>query len=128
MAYTWREDAYEVVLAPAASRVIAGLRRADQERLGQALADELRNGPNAAKEARFDSSIYADVGPDDAEHAVYTATPLSFGGYTALHRPLTLTEVKRLARQEGRATADDGYYVIDILPAETAFRRWPRPV
>jgi hypothetical protein len=128
MAYTWREDAYEVVLAPAASRVIASLRLADQEGLGRALADELRNGPNAAKEASFDSSIYADVVPDDPEHAVYTATPLSFGGYTALHRPLTLTELKRLAKQEDRTAADDGYYVIDILPAETAFRRWPRRV
>jgi len=128
MAYMWQEDAYEVVLAPAASRVIVGLRRADQEGLDQALAAELRNGPNAAKEVRFDSSIDADVMPSEAEHAVYTATPLSFCGYTALHRPMTPTELDRLAKQEDRATADEGYYVIDILPAETAFRRWPRPV
>jgi hypothetical protein len=128
MAYTWREDAYEVVLAPAASRVIDSLVRTDREGLLQALAVELQNGPNAAKEIRFDSSRYADVDLGDAEEGVYTATPLSFHGYTALHRPLTQTDLKRLAKQEQRATADDGYYVIDILPAETAFRRWPRQV
>jgi hypothetical protein len=126
MAYTWREDAYEVLLAPAANRVIAGLRKTDRDGLVSALAAELRGGPNADKEIRFDSGIYTAAG--DAEDAVYTATPLSFGGYTALHRPLTGTELKRLAKQTGRPTADDGCYVIDILPAETAFRPWPRPV
>jgi hypothetical protein len=128
MADSRRDSVYEVILAPAASRVAVGLRPPDREGLLAALEAELRNGPNADKEIRFDSSIYADAAPGDAEDAVYTATPLSFGGYTVLHRPLTGTELTRLARQENRATAGDGYYVIDILPAETAFRRWPRPV
>jgi hypothetical protein len=120
--------AYEVVLAPSALRVVVALRRADRLGIFDALQAELENGPNADKEIRFDSSIWADTVPGDAEDPVYTATPLSFGGYTALHRPLTKAEIERLAARQNSAIADRGYYVIDILPAESAFRRWPRPV
>ena len=128
MAHTWRNHAYEVVLAPAANRVVAGLRRPDREGVTRALKAELRDGPNADKEFSFGSSIYADAAPDDTEGSIYTATPLSFGGYTALHRPLTADEIERVAQRPDREQPYDGYYVIDILPAETAFRRWPRPV
>lgn len=129
MARTWKNYAYEVVLAAAAYRVMARLPQLDREGLADALLSELRNGPNTANEIRFDSRIWADVVlAADSEETVYTATPLSFGGYTALHRPLTGKEILRLAEQYGREVPDHGYCVIDILPAESAFRRWPRSV
>jgi hypothetical protein len=120
--------AYEVVLAPAAIRFFASLQPADQLGLGDALRTELGLGPNADKEIRFDSSIWADGGPGALADIFYTATPLSFGGYTAIHRELTKAEIERLGRQShaSRLIADHGFYVIDVLPAETAFRRWPR--
>jgi hypothetical protein len=120
--------AYEVVLAPAAMRFIAALQALDKAGLAEALRLELDDGPNADKEIHIDSSIWADPGQGTQVDTVYTATPLSFGGYTAIHRTLKKTEVKQLERQRGtdRLTADHGFYVIDILPAESAFRRWPR--
>jgi hypothetical protein len=60
---------------------------------------------------------------------IYTASPLSFDGYTAIHRRLTKEELKRLRHDKRPSTAEQGVYVIDILPAESAFSRTvPRPV
>jgi hypothetical protein len=109
-----------VVLAPAAQRVIIDL--PDAKRLADALQTELANSPNASREVRFDSSL---TNPGNGDGA-YTATPLSADGYTAIHRPLIRAEIERLETQLGRPTEGWGYYVIDLLPAESAFRRWPR--
>jgi hypothetical protein len=119
---------YEVVLAPAAIRFIAALRAEDQAGLCEALQLELDNGPNTDTEIHIDSSIAADASPGTQVNTAYTATPLSFGGFTAIHRALKKAEIGRLERERGpgRPIADHGFYVIDILPAESAFRRWPR--
>ena len=64
-------------------------------------------------------------GPDDG---VYTATPLSFGGYVAVHRPMTKEELERLRQEQGRKVAGRGFHVLDILHPGTAFTRGPRLV
>jgi hypothetical protein len=114
---------YEVTLGPAAIRVILGLR--DRKELADALRTELLDGPNASKELRFDLDAIAQADPH-APSRVYTATPLCFDGYTALHRPMTRGELSRLGREQGRQVADRGFYVLDILSAESGFTRGPR--
>lgn len=121
--------AYDVVLAPGAERFIFRLARQDAEELTSALLSELENGPNASLAVRFGSGAWhrADgLGPE--ENAVYIATPLSVGGYTVIHRWMAEAEIERLARQAGGLTAGRGFYVIDILRPESAFRPWPRPL
>jgi len=83
------------------------------------------DGPNAGVEVRFGSSMWADDEPvpDDV---VYTATPLSFGGHTAIHRPMRPAELGRRAGQGGQEDGRRVFYVIDVLSAESAFRPWPR--
>ena len=46
----------------------------------------------------------------------YTMTPLTFGGYTAIHRLTTAAEIKRAAEESSRAPASRGFYVLDVLP------------
>lgn len=120
---------YEVVLGPAAIRVVLGLPDpVIRRRLADALQAELIDGPNARNEFRFDDASYSDrgVGPGQV---IYTATPLSFAGYTAVHRRLTSEEQDRLHQELDRSTAALGVYVFDILRAESAFiRTVPRPV
>jgi hypothetical protein len=121
--------AYEVVLAPAAERAILRLPGPDAEELANALRTELENGPNASLAFRFGSGGWNrtdGLGPEENE--VYMVTPLSVGGYTAIHRRMAMPEVERLARQVGGLTTDKGFYVIDILRPESAFRPWPRPL
>lgn len=124
MTDAWDSRAYELVVAPAAKRLIDRLATPDAEELTLALRTELMDGPNATREVRFGSGMWDDAAPGDDLN--YTATPLSFGGYTAIHRPLSAAEIGRLARQLGRPAASDGVYLIDILPAWSAFRPWPR--
>lgn len=114
------------MLEQAAVRIIESLGEQDREELCDALRTELQNGPNADKEVRFNPSSWGDVPPADAKEQVYTATPLSFGAFTAVHRPLTDAEVDRLRKQNSAADEASGYHVVDILPPESAFRRWPR--
>ena len=119
---------YEVMPGPAAIRTILGLSDPERKELAYALLTELLDGPNADKEARFDGDMRAcdpTCGPDDA---VYTATPLTFGAYVALHRRMTKEELKRLRQDQGRKVAGRGFYVLDILPPGTAFTRGPRLV
>jgi hypothetical protein len=117
---------YEVVLGSAANRVVLGLQRPARRRLAQALCTELYKGPNAEHEIQFDSDVGTyPVRPGDN---VYTATPLSFGAYTAIHRPLTEAELGRLRRELGSTTRTWGFFVVDILAAEAAFIRGPRVV
>jgi hypothetical protein len=116
---------YIVKLAPAAERFVRTLEPCDRQGLDRALAAELINGPNADKEVRFDADGgppgYAD--PDLTGDATwYTATPLSFKAYTAVHRPMTESELGTVAGKNDR-TIDHGFYVFDILPAESAFIR-----
>ena len=117
---------YEVTLGPAAIRVVLGLK--DRKELADALRTELVNGPNADKEVRFDSDFNAQTNPRVLSGVVYTATPLSFDAYTALHRPMTPAELARLSREQGRPVADRGFYVLDILSAESGFASRPRPL
>jgi hypothetical protein len=114
---------YEVVLGPAAIRVVLSLPDpVIRRRLADALQAELIDGPNAHNEFRFDDASYSDrgVGPGQV---VYTATPLSFAGYTAVHRRLTRDELDRLHRELDGPTATLGVYVFDLLRAESAFTR-----
>jgi hypothetical protein len=122
-----RRRAYDIVLAPAAQRAVASMPAKAREGVSAALAAELVDGPNAAAEVRFGSSMWADdePRPDDV---VYTATPLSFGGHTAIHRPLTPVELSRRAAQKNEVNGRTVFYVIDVLSAESAFRPWPRVV
>ena len=125
MSYTGVNDAYEVVLGPPAIRTVLGLPDpGERKELADALRTELMNGPNTHNEYTFDSDVraYSDRGAGPGR-AVYTATPLSFAGYTAVHRPLTSEELRRLRREQGASTDALGFYVIDILPAESAFTR-----
>lgn len=127
MTHNAESRAYEVALGPAAIRTIDGLfDPADGDDLEYALQTELVDGPNADKETNFDREGQPfsedSVGPDDV---VYTATPLSFRAYTAVHRALTKDELDRLAEEQGRSTYDCGRYVTDILAAELAFARRP---
>jgi hypothetical protein len=114
---------YEVVLGPAAIRVVLSLPDpVIRRRLADALQAELIDGPSAHNEFRFDDASYSDRGADPGE-VVYTATPLSFAGYTGVHRRLTGDELDRLHQELGRPTAAMGVYVFDILRAESAFIR-----
>ena len=121
------DRAYEVTLGPAAIRLFQRLRDLDQRKLADVLQTELANGPNTSKEIRFDSDVRGGVDPGASQGDVfYTATPLSFAGYTAVHRPMTEDEIERLCREQGHSMAARGFYVIDVLPAESAFNRGPR--
>jgi hypothetical protein len=118
---------YEVVLGPAAIRTVLSLPDPERKELAVALGAELLDGPNADKAARFDGDMRVcdqSCGPSDV---VYTATPLSFGAYVALHRLMTREELRRLRREQGRRVAARGLYVLDILHPDTAFMR-PRLV
>jgi hypothetical protein len=111
---------YELVLAPAAVRALLSLRDPARMQLAVVLGTELLNGPNARKEAFYD----ADLRACRRERAVYTATPLSYDAFVAVHRPLTGDELARLRREKGRRrTADRGFHVLDILHLTTAFTR-----
>ena len=124
MTHNGSNRAYEVALAPAAIRLLRRLQNPDQRQLAEALQTELANGPNNGNEIRFDSYVHGGVYPGASQDDVfYTATPLSYAGYTAVHRPMTEDEIERLRREQGRAMARQGFYVIDILPAESAFSR-----
>ena len=118
---------YIVKLAPAAQRIFRSLEPYDQRGLDRVLAEELVDGPNADKEIRFDSDgrsePYADQGADG--RVCYTATPLSFKAYTAIHRPMTKDELSRLSQEEGDPGVERGFYVFEILSAESAFTRRP---
>jgi hypothetical protein len=119
---------YEVTLGPAAVRTVQSLWDPhDQNELAIALRTELREGPNADKELElkfpFDGDFQGDVSPLVPGGVAYTATPLSFNGCTAFHRPMTEEELQRLGREQSRAVADHGCFVIDILSAESAFGR-----
>jgi hypothetical protein len=116
-----------VALAPPAIRALDSLPELDdREDLLDALQTELLNGPNAHSEVRFDreGSALSDPG-EDKDEIVYTATPLTYRGYTVVHRELTAEELGRLGREQGRPIALRGFYVIDILSAESAFIRRP---
>jgi hypothetical protein len=113
---------YEVMPGPAAIRTILSLSDPERKELADALRTELLDGPNASKEARFDGDMRA-CGPGDA---VYTGTPLSFGAYVAIHRPMTKEELKRLRQEQGPKIAGRGFYVLDILSPSAAFTRGPR--
>lgn len=117
---------YEVTLGPAAIRMI--MRSPDPAELSRALSAELMDGPNAAAEVRYDGDAEVCSQSRKPSGAIYTATPLSYNGYTALHRPMTGAELTRLTRERGRRVADSGFYVLDLLPAEAAFIRRPRPL
>ena len=125
MSHSGVNDAYEVVLGPAAIRTVLSLPDpGERKELADALRTELINGPNARNELRFDDAVraYSDRGAGPGK-VVYTATPLSFAVLTAVHRRLTRDELRRLRREQGRSTASRGLYVIDILRAESAFTR-----
>jgi len=114
---------YEVVLGPAAIRVVLGMPDAVVRRqLADALQTDLVNGPNAHNEFSFDDASYPDRGAGPGK-VVYKATPLSFAGYTAVHRRLTGEELDRLRQEQDRSTARLGVYVFDVLRAESAFIR-----
>lgn len=114
---------YEVVLGPAAIRVVLSLSDPIvRRRLADALGAELVNGPNAHNEYSFDDASYSDRGAGPGE-VFYTATPLSFAGYTAVHRRLTGEELNRLRQEQDRPTVALGVHVFDILRAESAFNR-----
>jgi hypothetical protein len=121
MAPGGKKSRYAVVLQRAALRTIESLSQPDREGICAALLGELRDGPNAGKEIRFDPSNWSDVPSVEAKEQIYTATPLSFGAFTAVHRPLTAAEMDRL-REQNNTTEDSGYHVVDILPPELAFR------
>jgi hypothetical protein len=120
-------DDYELIFGPAAERVILSL--TDPGPLADSLSSELWEGPNSDKEVRYPgdelNDDYDGTVPVDA---IYTATPLSFGAYTAVHRPMTKRELALLQAQERRRVASRGFLVLDILAAETAVARRPRPL
>jgi len=119
--------AYVVTLGPAAIRMI--LSSPDPLELGEALSVELMNGPNAAAEVRYNGNAEVCSALALPSGTIYTATPLSYNGCTAFHRPMTGAELIRLAREQGGSQiAGQGYYVLDILSAESAFVRRPRPL
>jgi hypothetical protein len=111
---------YELVLAPAAVRALLSLSDPARMALAVGLGTELLNGPNARKEAFYD----ADLRTCRREKAVYTATPLSYDAFVAVHRPLSEDELARLRREKGRRRAlARGFHVLDILHLTTAFTR-----
>jgi hypothetical protein len=118
------DDAYEVILAAAAKRLVSNL--PDPRALARCLETELADGPNSEIEVTFDCEMQVCSPPTVPGGTVYTATPLSFEAYTALHRPLTSDELKQIAEQNDHDVADRGFYVLDILPAESAFFMPPR--
>lgn len=120
-------NSYEVVLAPAAVRFLLVLRSEDRVRLTDTLRAELQYGPNAAKQIRLRFASDGIVDPGVPGGVDYTVTPLSFRGYTAIHRPLAPHELMRLQSEQSRPVDGRGCYVFDILHAESAFRR-PRLV
>src|SRR6476646_8339538 len=102
---------YEVVLAPAARRAVLGLRTLqDKDDLADVLRTELDNGPNAQHEFHF------QIGNNE----IYTATPLSFKGWTAVHRRLTSRELDRLEREQDRSVETFGFLVHDFLRPQSA--------
>jgi hypothetical protein len=105
-------------------RALLALPQTGRKELADALRTELLNGPNATAEIKFDAygSAYSDSDEGKGE-AFYTATPISFRGSTVVHRQMTTEELRRLRQEQGRSTARRGIYVIDILSAESAFRR-----
>jgi hypothetical protein len=127
MTHNGESRVYEVVLGPATIRIIEGLfDPVDRADLEQALQTELIDGPNADKESNFDGEgLPMSERSMDSGEVAYTATPLSFQAYTAVHRALTKDELDRLAEEQYRSTHDCGRYVIDILAAELAFTRRP---
>ncbi len=111
---------YELVLAPAAVRALLSLSDPARMELAGVLGTELLNGPNARKEAFYD----ADLRACRRERAVYTATPLSYDAFVAVHRPLAEDELARLRREKRRRRAlAQGFHVLDILHLTTAFTR-----
>lgn len=108
---------YEVVMGPAAERAVLGVPYEERKRLAEALRTELLQGPNADKEVWFDAG-------DDK---VYKATPLSFGAYVVISRPLADDELARLRREKHRRAAA-GLFVIDILHPAASFTGGPRVV
>jgi hypothetical protein len=118
--------AYVVTLGPAAIRALRNLvEPSDRKMLADALRTELFKGPNSdnAVELKHSSSGVDLTDPDMPGDAAYSATPLSIGGYIAIHRPMTEEELKRVARQQVRPVEAHGFYVVDILPADSAFSR-----
>lgn len=98
----------------------------DRQRLTEALATELAEGPNESNRFDFELSLDYDGPHDYPSGRRYSAIPLSFCGYTAVYRMLTAEEVRR---QDGETAWRPGIpvcYVFDVLPAEAAFSR-PRP-
>jgi hypothetical protein len=111
---------YELVLAPAAVRALLSLSDPARRELAGVLGTELLHGPNARKEAFYD----ADLRACRRERAVYTATPLSYDAFVAVHRPLAEDELARLRRERRRRRAlAQGFHVLDILHLTTAFTR-----
>jgi hypothetical protein len=114
---------YEVILGPAAIRAILGMSSPGEHiKLATALRAELAGGFCTGKEVRLDADGNpclpgALVLPGEK---VYTATPLSFRGCTALHRPMTGEELDRLQREQGRPVAGRGFYVIGLLDGLSA--------
>jgi hypothetical protein len=105
---------YEIVLGSAAIRTIERLPEPEQGALADALRTELVDGPNVKAALLF----VCEIGQ-------YTATPLSFKAYTAVHRPMTEGELSRLSREQQRPTAETGFYVPEIRGGESAFIRRP---
>lgn len=117
---------YEVTLGPAAVRVLRSL--GDSLELAGSLRVELIDGPNAGKQFEFEFTNGRNAGYAHVRAGVpYTAVPLSFNGYTAVCRPMTGEELRRLREEQARPVAARGIYVLDILPAESAFSR-PRTI
>jgi hypothetical protein len=108
---------YEVVLAPAAKREVLGLRAMqDKDDLADCLRTELDHGPNAHLEFRFTNET-GDT---------YTATPLSFKAWTAVHRRLTRDELDRLEREQDRRVERIGFLICDFLPPQSAYALGPQ--
>jgi hypothetical protein len=117
---------YEVAVGPSAIRTLLNMTDLDRKEIAEALRTELVNGPNADKEYSFEARLDA-AAPDNGK--VYTGTPLSYGGYVAVHRPMTTEELERLRREQGRRrVAAQGFHVFDILHAAMAFTPLPRLV
>ena len=105
---------YEITLGPAARWAIRSL-QSEKARAGlaDALRQELDHGPNVRQEYRFEAQV-------EGETKTYTATPLSVG-YTAVHRPMTAAELRKLRQKQGPA-GNRGFYVADILEPESGFK------
>jgi hypothetical protein len=117
--------AYILKLTSAAWRIVSVLEPYDQQGLDRALRVELADGPNADKEIRFHSDGRSQAVYQPGAPGLYTATPLSFKAYTAIHRPMTTPELGRVSQAEGNPVVGQGFIVFDILTAESAFTRRP---